>query len=196
MTTIIITAGIIYCLVKILSGLSARRKEAARKSEAERIRKEQAEIRAEQARQRDQIKAEIERAKLETKERIEAEKRRLEWQKRQDEINRRAERDRIRIEKEQQRQAERMEKLEAEQRKARYEIEQNRADIEAMKERTADLYARLDYFLLMQAGTIPGSAEHDKYQGKIIALRNQIHTAENKLRRAEWRKAEAERKMN
>lgn len=189
MTTIIITAGIIYCLVKILSALSARWKEQERKAEVQRIRDEQ-------TRQREQIKTEIERAKLETKERIEAEKRRLEWQKRQDEINRKAEQDRIRIEKEQARQAEQLERHEAELRKARFEIEQNKADIDFLQERTSELNAQIDYYTLLQAGTVPGSKEHSKYQSKIVTLHNQVHTAENKLRRAEWCKAEAERKMN
>lgn len=186
---IVLIIAALYCLYKILSALSARRKKTERKAEVQRIRDEQ-------TRQREQIKAEIERAKLETKERIEAEKRRLEWQKRQDEINRKAEQDRIRIEKEQQRQAERMDKLEAEQRKARFEIEQNSADIAFLQERTSELYAQIDYYTLLQAGTVPGSKEHSKYQSKIVTLHNQIHTAENKLRRAEWCKAEAERKMN
>lgn len=194
MKTILIIAAL-YCAYKILTAVSEHNKEAARKSEAERIRKEQAAIRAEQARQREQIKMQIEWAKLETKERIETEKRRIEWQKRQDAINRQAEQDRIRLAKEQERQAAILVRHEAEIRKAQHDIKLFSADIDAMEQRTADLYARLDYFLLMQAGTIPGSAEHDKYQSKIIVLRNQIHTAENKLRRTEWCKSEAERKM-
>lgn len=185
----ILVIGILFCVYKILSALSAKRKEQERKAEVQRIRDEQ-------TRQREQIKTQIERNKLEVKERIEAEKRRLEWQKRQDEINRKAEQDRIRIEKEQAQQAERMDKLEAEQRKARFEIEQNSADIAFLQERTSELYAQIDYYTLLQAGTVPGSKEHSKYQSKIVTLHNQVHTAENKLRRAEWCKAEAERKMN
>ncbi len=192
MKTILII-GIIFCVYKILSALSERSKA---ERERQRIRDEQASIRAEQERQKAQIRAEIERAKLETHERIEAEKSRLAWQKRQDEINRKAEQDRIRIEKEQQRQAEQLERHEAELRKARFEIEQNRADIDFLQERTSELYAQIDYYTLLQAGTVPGSKEHSKYQSKIVTLHNQIHTAENKLRRAEWCKAEAERKMN
>lgn len=182
--------GILFCVYKIISKLSAESKER------QCIRDEQASIRAEQERQKAQIRAEIERAKLETHEHIEAEKRRIEWQKRQDAINRKAEQDRIRIEKEQARQAEQLERHEAELRKARFEIEQNSADIAFLQERTSELYAQIDYYTLLQAGTIPGSKEHSKYQSKIVTLHNQVHTAENKLRRAEWCKTEAERKMN
>ena len=195
MKTIIII-GIIFCVYKIISKLSAESKERKQEEERQRIRDEQASIRAEQARQREEIKAQIERNKLEVKERIEAEKRRIEWQKRQDEINRKAEEDRIRIGKEQARQAEQLERHEAELRKAWFEIEQNKADIDFLQERTSELYAQIDYYTLLQAGTIPGSKEHSKYQSKIVTLHNQVHTAENKLRRAEWCKAEAERKMN
>ena len=187
MKTIIII-GIIFCVYKIISKLSAESKERQHEAERQRIRDEQAAIRAEQERQKAQIRAEIERAKLETHERIEAEKRRIEWQKRQDAIN-------ARLEKEQERQAKEIERHEAELRKARFEIEQNKADVDFLQERTSELYAQIDYYTLLQAGTIPGSKEHSKYQSKIVTLHNQIHTAENKLRRAEWCKAEAERKV-
>lgn len=95
---ILLIIAALYCLYKIFSALSARRKEQEHKAEVQRIQDEQ-------TRQREQIKAQIERAKLETKERIEAEKRRLEWQKRQDEIN-------ARLEKEQERQAKELERHE------------------------------------------------------------------------------------
>ena len=186
MKTILIIAAI-FCVYKILAGLSARQKEAARKSEAERIRKEQESIRAEQARQREQIRASIERAKIETHERIEAEKRRIEWQKRQDAINRQAEADRIRLEKEQARQAEQLSELS-------FRIAQAEADIEAWRERVSSLYAIMDLVAAQQAQATPGSADDERAQRKIIALQDQIHTTERKIAKAEYDKETAQRK--
>ena len=158
MKTILIIAAL-YCVYKILSGLSARQKEAARKSEAERIRKEQESIRAEQARQREQIKAQIERAKLETKERIEAEKRRIEWQKRQDEINRRAEAERVRLAKEVARHDDmlfefgyRLEKAETEIAHFSAELDTHNAQREAIVKELADISERLSVFEMTSAG--------------------------------------------
>ena len=187
MKTILIIAAI-FCVYKILSGLSARQKEAARKSEAERIRQEQEAIRAEQARQREQIKAQIERAKLETKERIEAEKRRIEWQKHQDSIN-------LKMAKEQQRQAEVLEKHEEMLRKHEFQIRQAKRDIEFLKDRLAQQESMKDYLLLQQNSLIPGSKEHDAIQKKIITLDNQIHTTKSKYHRAVFQMSEARRKV-
>ena len=194
MKTIIII-GIIFCVYKIISKLSAESKERKQEEERQRIHEEQAAIRAEQARQREEIKAQIERNKLEVKERIEAEKRRIEWQKRQDEINRKAEAERIRLAKEQERQAAILERHEAEIRKAQFTASQALADIDFQKDRLADLESQLDYLLLLQAGTIPGSKEHDKYQKRIVTLHNQIHTAESKLNKAKFYHSEAQRKL-
>ena len=185
---IILFCGIIYCIVKIIGKLNEREKQ-------NRIVREQDALREEQTRQREQLRAEIERAKLETKERIEAEKRRLEWQKRQDEINRKAEAERIRLAKEQERQAAVLERHEEAIRKAQFTADQALADIDFQKDRLADLESQLDYLLLLQSGTVPGSKEHDKYQKRIVTLHNQIHTAESKLNRAKFLHSEATRKL-
>lgn len=187
MKTLLIIAAL-FCVYKLISKLSAESKERKQEEERQRIRDEQAAIRAEQERQKAQIRAEIERAKLETHERIEAEKRRIEWQKRQDAIN-------ARLEKEQERQAKELERHEAEIRKAQFTASQALADIDFQKDRLADLESQLDYLLLLQAGTVPGSKEHDKYQKRIVTLHNQIHTAESKLNKAKFYHSEAQRKL-
>ena len=211
MKTILIIAAI-FCVYKILSGLSARQKEAAQKSEAEHIRKEQESIRAEQARQREQIKAQIERAKLETKERIEAEKRRIEWQKRQDAIN-------LKMEKEQQRQAEVLEKHEDMICKMQFQLDQALNDIPMLKRQlsvlsaqmevmqddldSADRAVKWDEFRIKNGGSSVVSIKEvqahlkarEQAENKILAQEKKIRTAEKQLAKAEFNRDMARRKI-
>jgi hypothetical protein len=180
MTTVIIILAIcgIYRLMK---GTAERR-------QAERAERERHRIREKQAAQRREIAEMRERAKAETRRQIEAEKARLAWQKRQDAINRQAQAERERLRKEQERQAAEMERM-------KHVLEQATADIDFLQDRTADLYAQLDYQLLLQAGTVPGSKQFEKYQSKIVTLKNQIHAAENKMSKAQWNRDTAQRKL-
>ena len=180
MTTIIVILAIwgVYRLLKC----------TAERRQAERAERERQRIREEQAAQREEMRLMRERAKQETRKQIEAEKARIAWQKRQDAINRQAQAERERLRKEQERQAAEMEKM-------RHVLAQATADIDFLQDRTADLYAQLDYQLLLQAGTVPGSKQFEKYQSKIVTLKNQIHTAENKLSKAQWNRDTAQRKL-
>lgn len=67
--------------------------------------------------------------------------------------------------------------------------------IKSQNERLSDLYAQLDYVLLLQAGTVPGGKEHAKYQNKVVSLNNQVRTAEERRFKAEKDKEMAERKL-
>jgi len=180
MTTIIVILAI-WGVYRLLKGTAERR-------QAERAEQERQRIREEQAAQREEMRLMRERAKQETRRQIEAEKARIAWQKRQDQINREAAQERERLRKEQERQAAEMEKM-------RHVLAQATADIDFLQDRTADLYAQLDYQLLLQAGTVPGSKQFEKYQSKIVTLKNQIHTAENKLSKAQWNRDTAQRKL-
>ena len=137
-----------------------------------------------------------ERAQAETRRQIEAEKARIAWQKRQDAINRQAQAERERLRKEQERQAKEQARLAEEQERMKHVLAQATADIDFLQDRTADLYAQLDYQLLLQAGTVPGSKQFEKYQSKIVTLKNQIHAAENKLSRAQYQQAQAQQKLS
>jgi len=181
MTTIIVILAT-WGIYRLLKGTAERR-------QAERAERERQRIREEQAAQREEMRLMRERAKAETRRQIEAEKARLAWQKRQDAINRQAQAERERLRKEQERQAAEMEKM-------RHVLAQATADIDFLQDRTADLYAQLDYQLLLQAGTVPGSKQFEKYQSKIVTLKNQIHTAENKLSRAQYQQAQAQQKLS
>ncbi len=115
-------------------------------------------------------KAETERIIALEKARIEQEK----WNAKQEEINRKTD--------------ERLRKVE-------FALAQAVSDIEFLRDRLAQLYAQRDYYMLQQSGTVPGGKEHTKWQNKIMVIDNQIHTTENKLSKAEFNKAEAERKL-
>lgn len=70
------------------------------------------------------------------------------------------------------------------------------SDIAFLNNRIAQLDAKRDYILLQQSGTVPGGREHTKWQDKIMALDNQIYSAESKLRKALSAKRDAERQMS
>ena len=178
---ILIFAALIWAVCKLISA-------ASRKAQADRAERERERIREEQAAQREEMRLMRERAKAETRRQIEAEKARIAWQKRQDAINRQAQAERERLRKEQVRLAEEQERM-------KHVLSQATADIDFLQDRTADLYAQLDYQLLLQAGTVPGSKQFEKYQSKIVTLKNQIHTAENKLSKAQWNRDTAQRKL-
>jgi len=187
MTALIIIA-IAYCIYRICKGSAERRQAERAARERERIRQEQAAI-------REQMRMDRERAKEETRARIDAEKQRLAWQKRQDAINRQAAQERERLKKEQERQAKEQARLAEEQNKMRYVLAQAVEDIDFLVQRIADLDSQLDYQLLLQTSSLPGSKQFEKCQSKIVTLRNQIHCAESRLARASYNKDTAQRKL-
>lgn len=211
MKTIIII-GIIFCVYKIISKLSAESKERQQEAERQRIQEEQAALRAEQARQREEIKAQIERNKLEVKERIEAEKRRIEWQKRQDAIN-------TRLEKEQERQAKELERHDEMINKMQFKLDQALEDIPMLKRQLSVLYAQMnimqddldsanravewDEFLIREGGnsvvSIKELEAHRKAkaqaENKILTQEKKIRTVEKQLAKAEFDRDAAKRKL-
>ena len=187
MTTVIIIA-VIYGIYRLC-------KSAADRAQADRAERERQRIREEQAAQREEMRLMRERAKQETRRQIEAEKARIAWQKRQDAINRQAQAERERLRKEQERQAKEQERQAAEMEKMRHVLAQATSNIDFLMERIADLDAQVDYNLLLQAGTVPGSDKFCKYQSKIVSLKKQIHTEESRLADAQFAKEQAQRKL-
>ena len=188
---VLIFCAVIWGIVKLISAASRGAKERAAERERERIRAEQQRIREEQARARAWQREQEQRAR-------EAARRQVE----QDKAIAKAEREREALRKEQERQAKEqarqaaeIAKHEAELDRMRHVLAQATADIDFLQERSAELYAQLDYQLLLQAGTVPGSKQFEKYQRKIVTLKNQIHTAENKLSKAQWNRDTAQRKL-
>lgn len=77
-----------------------------------------------------------------------------------------------------------------------YKMEQAERDMDFLRDRIAQLDAQRDNYLLLQAGTVPGGKEHTKYQNKIVLIDNQIHTAENKLAKAQHTHKQAARELS
>lgn len=166
MTAIIIIAACTWALVKLLRCINAKQTER----EQQRIREEQARLRTEvmeQARRQ----AEQERAIA------------------------KAAKERDAIRKEQERQAKELARHEDMIARMKEQLRKADADIDFLITRLADLDYQLDYQLMTQAALLPGSKEFEKCQGKIVTLRNQIHTAESRLANAEYKKEQAQRKL-
>lgn len=96
---------------------------------------------------------------------------------------------------EQERQNKELEKHEKRINDLEFKAEQAESDIEFQTDRLADLEAALDYALMQRDSAIPGTKTFEKYQARIVTLKNQIHTAESKLNRANHIKSEAEREI-
>lgn len=90
--------------------------------------------------------------------------------------------------KEQRKQAEQIAKMQQ-------TVKQCSADIEYLTDHQADLYAQLDYYLLQQSGTIPGSKTFEQYQNKIVSIKTKLHSTESRLSKAQFNQAQAQRKL-
>lgn len=176
-----LTYGLLRCLFDIRRSNKAKAQERRAAQLREEHRQMQAELREQAKRQ-----AEFDRqAKEAARKQAETDRELARQRKEQD-----------RQRKEQERQAEQLAKHEAELDRLRFDVKQYERDIDFLQQRVSDLDARTDYNLAMQSGTVPGSAEWDKYQRKIIVLRNQVNTAENRLEKTRWLKEQAERKLS
>lgn len=79
--------------------------------------------------------------------------------------------------------------------KLNYRLSAAEANIEHWRSQVCSLYALLDIEEAEQADAVPGSAKDIKHQKRIIALNNQINSAENKLSKAKFEKAFCEGKL-
>lgn len=61
-----------------------------------------------------------------------------------------------------------------------YKVRKLDRDVASQQELLGDYYGQLDWLLLQQSGTTPGSREHMAWQNKIVTKRNQIRKAESK----------------
>ena len=188
---VLIFAALIWAICKLISAASRGAKERAAERERERIRQEQTRIREEQARARAWQREQEQRAREAARRQVEHDKAIARAAREREALRKEQERQA----KEQARQAAEIAKHEAEIERMRHVLAQATADIDFLQERSAELYAQLDNVLLLQAGTVPGSSQHTKYQSKIVTLHNQIHAAETKLSRAQYQREQAQRKL-
>ena len=188
---VLIFSALIWAICKLISAASRGAKERAAERERERIRQEQERIREEQARARQWQREQEQREREAARRQVEHDKAIARAAREREALRKEQERQA----KEQARQAAEIAKHEAEIERMRHVLAQATADIDFLQERSAELYAQLDNVLLLQAGTVPGSSQHTKYQSKIVTLHNQIHAAETKLSRAQYQREQAQRKL-
>lgn len=172
--TLIVLVAIIWgasALVRAAKENKRRREEAARSDQIKRMQREYQRQRAESAEW--------------TRKQIEMEREQMRIAKEQERERKEREAADANLAREQERQAALLEKHEKRIADLEFRMSQAESDIEFLKDRIAQLDAQRDYLLLQQYGTVPGGKEHTKYQAKIISIENQIHTAENKLSKAQ-----------
>ena len=182
--SVIIIVGIIWGICKLISAASAAAKERARQAEIERVRRAQERQRAEQARMREEWKAAQAAERERVRQMVALEREQARQAKEQE-----------RIAKEQERQAAQLAKHEKRIALLESKVNKLARDIESQKQLVADYSAQLDYLLLQQSETTPGSKEFAKWQDKIVTKSNQVRKAENKYYDMMEAKAVAEREL-
>lgn len=182
---LIIFILLIWGACAIINKVSAHARENARQREIERMKEEQARQRIEQQRQREAIKQREREAREQARRQAE-----------HDKAIARARMEREAMKKEQARQAAQLAKHDAEIEKLKRTVEKAEFDIGFLLQRVAELDSQLDYLMIQQAGTIPGSKQFEKYQNQIVAKHSQIYAAESKLNKAQYAKAQASAKLN
>lgn len=155
-----------------------------RAAKANRQQRELERIRAEQQRQRAERQEQIRQHNEEIRQSIEQHQELLRIAKEQE-----------RQRKEQEKQAALLEKHEKRIALLENKVSKLARDIESQKQLVADYSAQLDYLLLQQSGTTPGSREFAKWQDKIVTKSNQVRKAENKYYDMMEAKAAAEREL-
>ena len=101
-----------------------------------------------------------------------------------------------RLWKEQQKQAEQIAKHERRIADLEHKMVQAESDIEHWTQQVCNLYALLDVAEAEQASAVPGSKTDLAAQKRIVALNNQIHTAETKLSKAKYVKQTAAKELS
>lgn len=170
MAGIIIIAGL-FIIGKLLSSLSANAKEKRRQEEMARIKRRQ-------NAQREALK----RFEAEAQERVREQRALVVEQER--------------LAKEQERQAKELAKHEEQIAKLEFTVSKAQFDIDYLNERVANLDAMRDNLMAQQTACTPMSKEWDKFQRKILALDNQIHSAESRMGKAQFDMAQAKAKMS
>lgn len=174
MATIIFIA-VIYGICKLISASSAKRKEERRKAEIARIKREQAEQKAMLKRQQEEAREEARR--------IAALAREQERQRKEQE----------RLAKEQERQAAQLAKHEERIAKMEFALEKANYDIAFLKERVENLKGCIEDTDRIRREAKPGSKQEQAAINRIMALQNQLHTANVKLGKARFDKERAEK---
>ena len=163
----------IICITLFCWFLSAIIRSKESKRQAKRV----AQVKVEQTRQREELRQQREEAR--------------EWARQQVEMQR----EQIRLAKEVEKHEAWLAKHDAEIEALQFKMSKAESDIEHWKEQIGNLYALLDIAQAEMESALVGGKIQMKYQKQVISLNNQIHTAEQRLNKAQFDRDCAERKM-
>ena len=165
---IIIVAA--YALYRFYANQEQARKEAQRKAEAERIKRDQARI-------REEWKQRVAEAKIETDRLI------------------KLEREQMRIAREQERQAKQLEKHEEQLSKMQFQLDQACEDIDNILYKIEELQHYSEFLQEQRDKCTSNSAEYFKWQNKLSTVDDKIYRLTKQKNKAMFVKEQAQRKL-
>ena len=191
MKYIILLAGILFCLYRIIQGLKDRQ-EQRRIIEAEKQREaDAARLREEWRREQAQYKANLLRIQTLEKEQAIARKQREALLKEQEKQRREQERQK----KEQERQAAVLERHEEQLMKLDHRLASAESEIAFNREQIERLFKLQEMELTERDACTYGSSEWQKHERKVITLEGQIHTLQKRIDKAKADKRFCESKL-
>ena len=198
MKYIILLAGILFCLYRIIQGLKDR-EEQRQRVEAEKQREaDAARLREEWRREQAQYKANLLRIQTLEKEQALARKQREALLKEQDRQRREQDRQRREQErqaKEQERQAATLARHEEQLMKLDHRLASAESEIAFNREQIERLFKLQEMELTERDACTYGSSEWQKHERKVITLEGQIHTLQKRIDKAKADKRFCESKL-
>lgn len=208
MKTLLIIAAL-FCVYKILSGLSAKRKEQAREEAEYQRQTDAAILRQEWREMQEKARLDILKREAEYKEqerlRKQAEREREELRKEQERQAREQERqakeqtrlakEEQRIAREQERQAAQLERHEEQLMKLDHRLASAESEIAFNREQIERIFKLQEFEISARDACSYGSDEWQKHEKKVISLENQIHTFQKRIDKAKADKRYCESKL-
>lgn len=183
MTTIIIIAAL-FCVYKILSGISANRKEQERERREEQRQAEAQRMREEWRRTQAEARLAIQRQEAMYRE-----------QERQRKEQERQAKEQVRLAKEQERQAAQLERHEEMLMKLDHRLASAESEIAFNREQIERIFKLQEFEISARDACSYGSADWQKHEKKVISLENQIHTIQKRIDKAKADKRFCESKL-
>ena len=198
MKYIILLAGILFCLIRIIQGLKDR-KEQRQRVEAEKQREaDAARLREEWRQEQARYKANLLRVQALEREQALARKQREALLKEQDRQRREQDRQRREQErqaKEQERQAATLARHEEQLMKLDHRLASAESEIAFNREQIERMFKLQEFEVSARDACSYGSADWQKHERKVISLENQIHTLQKRIDKAKADKRYCESKL-
>lgn len=183
MKTLLIIAAL-FCLYKLLSALSARRKEQTRQEQEAQRQADAQRLREEWRRTQEEARLAIQRQEAMYRE-----------QERQRKEQERQAKEQVRLAKEQERQAAQLERHEEMLMKLDHRLASAESEIAFNREQRERIFSLLEIEEAERDACIKGSTAWQKHQKKVISLENQVHTVQKRIDKAQADKRFCESKL-